>query len=89
MEFVPIALACGHVVTDWAWFEAPAVGSAEPARVECPEGCGFVEFVVEPHEGQQTCLCQPGRHVCGKENTTVVSDLGYRDQGDEIEVDFE
>ena len=46
--WVPVALACGHVLQGAAWYEIPARHSGEAALVECPEGCGMVEYVVEP-----------------------------------------
>jgi hypothetical protein len=45
MEFIPIALACGHILRGPAIFE---MYPGEPTLIECPEGCGMVEFVIEP-----------------------------------------
>ena len=57
-----MALGCGHVLEGVGHYE---IGGEKPARVECPEGCGWQSFVVEP--GSSTgCLCEPGRHVCGE-----------------------
>ena len=58
LNFVPLALACGHLVQDVALFEA---GGGKPTTVECPEGCGMVAFVSEPNrfEGQKLYLPAP------------------------------
>lgn len=83
--FVPIALACGHVVQEMARFEY------DPDRVprtlvECPEGCGWQGYIVEPGE-DGGCLCEsPFHHVCGREVTVV--DLGTLEKGDEVEIGF-
>jgi hypothetical protein len=45
VEFVPLALACGHIAEGWLKFE---LAEGEPPRVQCPEGCGLVGFVAEP-----------------------------------------
>lgn len=87
MTFVPAALACGHLLAGPGWYDVPAVGEHDVVRVDCPEGCGFQPFVVEPHDGEQRCLCQPGRHVCG-DVVTVVVDLGERRAGDVVDLDF-
>jgi hypothetical protein len=42
-EFVPVALACGHVIQGVAHFD-----TGPPSRVECQEGCGWQEYVIEP-----------------------------------------
>jgi hypothetical protein len=57
IEFVPIALGCGHVVTDeWPMITwdledtgeafGPAPGSS--SRIECPSGCGLQTWVKDP-----------------------------------------
>ena len=71
MEFIPVALACGHLLQEAAWFEA---GGGEPTRVECPEGCGMVEFVLPP-----------GVAGFDPDNATVI-DLGYQEAGTNISV---
>ena len=43
--FIPVALSCGHVLQEPTSFE---IGGGRPATLECPEGCGMVEFVIEP-----------------------------------------
>lgn len=47
MEFVPLALACGHLLEGFAQFEA---GGGEPPVVECPRGCGMQPFVADPFD---------------------------------------
>lgn len=70
MEWIPVALACGHLVEGQAWYE---VGGGKPPLVECPEGCGMVEFVLPPD-------------VQGRpEGPFVEIDLGWLEPGDEIE----
>ena len=75
--FIPLALACGHVVTDQAMFQAPAAGSGEPELVECPEGCGMVEYVLPPGIGP-----------FNRENVMEI-DLGYLEACTEVEFDVE
>ncbi len=43
MEFVPVILTCGHVIQGQAHFD-----TGPPSRVECQEGCGWQEYVIEP-----------------------------------------
>lgn len=85
MNVVPLALACGHVIVDAAVFEYDP-GRVPRTMVECPEGCGFQSYVIEPSEGDgRGCLCpNPLEHVCGRE--AVVVDLGELDAGDEVEI---
>lgn len=90
-EWVPVALACGHVLVGQGYYQVPGVEEAaagETALVECPEGCGWQRYVVEPHDGEQRCLCHTGRHICGLPNQTVIVDLGERDEGDEIRIEY-
>lgn len=47
MEFVPIALGCGHLIDRPALFEIHPDGS-DISRAECPDGCGMQPFVVDP-----------------------------------------
>lgn len=56
MEFVPLALACGHLVVSPATFRfatptedtLDAWASSPASEVECPEGCGWQAWVAEP-----------------------------------------
>lgn len=47
MDWVPVALACGHVVHGAACYMITDSGSF----VECPQGCGWQTYVIDP-----TCL---------------------------------
>lgn len=73
MEWIPVALGCGHLLQGPAWFES---GGGKPTLVECPEGCGMVEFVLPP--GIAELDPDPG--------TAQVIDLGYLEEGDNIEI---
>jgi hypothetical protein len=84
MDFVPLALGCGHHAEGMQHFR---FDPEKPTEVLCPEGCGWQRYVIEPHEGEFRCLCPPGRHTCG-EVTTVVADLGFLNAGDDVEVDL-
>ena len=44
-EFVPVALACGCVIKGFAQYD---IDPARPPRVECENGHGWQEFVIEP-----------------------------------------
>lgn len=44
MEFIPIALSCGHLLQGPAMFE---MRPGQETLIECPEGCGMVRFVIE------------------------------------------
>ena len=77
-DWVPVALACGHILQELAMYEEPAAGSGEPARVECPEGCGMVEYVLPPEFQNQP----------RGENVTVI-DLGYLDRGDSVDLNWD
>jgi hypothetical protein len=49
MQYVPIALACGHLITGIAHFDYdPDREPEETTLVECEEGCGLQRFVVDP-----------------------------------------
>lgn len=76
-DWVPVALACGHVLQDQAMYEQPAVGSGEPARVECPHGCGMVEYVLPPDLQNRP------------EGPYVEIDLGWLDEGDNVDIHYE
>lgn len=49
MEFVPIALACGHVTSGFVSFRR-MVGPGEDglSRIECPDGCGWQTWIADP-----------------------------------------
>jgi hypothetical protein len=75
--WVPVALVCGHVLMGQAMYEMPAVGSGEPERVECPDGCGMVEFVLPPDfQGRAR-------------GPFVEHDLGYVAGGTDVEIDLD
>jgi len=76
-DWVPVALACGHLLQGQAMYEMPAEGSGEPALVECPRGCGMVEFVLPIYLQNR----QRG-------NVVEVS-LGYLEAGDNIDVNWD
>jgi hypothetical protein len=75
--WVPVALACGHVLTEQALYEMPADGSGEPERVECPDGCGMVEFVLPPEYQNRP------------RGPYIEIDLGHQEAGTEIEIELE
>jgi len=77
-NMIPVALSCGHVLQDVACYQMPARGSGDPELVECPEGCGFVEYVLPPaYQGKFT-----GENI-------VIIDLGYLEAGTEVEIEVE
>lgn len=52
LEYVPVALRCGHLVDGPAWYDVDP--KRIPVRlVDCPKGCGFVEYVCEPIEQEE------------------------------------
>ena len=59
-------------------YEMPAQGSGDPERVECPEGCGMVEFVLPIYI-----------NVEDRGKNTVEISLGWLEAGDGVEVDGE
>ena len=74
----PVALGCGHLLQGPAMYEMPAQGSGDPERVECPEGCGMVEFVLPLYI-----------NVEDRGKNTVEISLGWLEAGDGVEVDGE
>lgn len=84
MEFVPVALSCGHLIEGIAHFD-----TGPPPRVECQQGCGWQTFVIEPNESC-AAMPTPGTRcdVCGVEHRILEIDLGDIEGGDMLIVEL-
>lgn len=75
--WVPVALACGHLLRGHAMYQVPAKGSGEPELAECPDGCGMVEFVLPPDYQNRP------------KGPFIEIDLGHVEAGSDVEIRWE